>query len=156
MQNTLKEKGYTMVELGIYVAIAAIVLVTVTSMTTQLLKFKADEQRITITYQEAQRALEKIIFEVRRGDGYSVVNESKVELFNGSETITVELIDGQIYVTEDGGTDVLTTDVVRITQLQFEDWTSPNAQNLLHIEIEIEKFGIKEKFETSVHARSPY
>lgn len=153
--QTLKkdQNGTSLVELTIYVAIFAIISTIIISMVVQLVHMKNHATSISIISNEVTAIFEKIIHDVRNCDSFTVVDSSRLEVVNGAVTTEFRLEDNIIIVTEDGESYYLTTNQVRALRLNFIDWTSVNSDYLLHVDVEVERGGLIESFQTSVHQR---
>jgi len=146
-------KGFTFTEVIIYIGIISIISVMVVSLIVQLVQLKHRASSMSIISSEASNLFEKIINDVRNCDDFILVDDSTLQVVKDTTTIEFRLQDTNIFVTEAENSYQLTTNQVKITQLNFIDWTSVNSDDLLHIDVEIERGGINEKFQTSIHKR---
>jgi type II secretory pathway pseudopilin PulG len=148
-----KQKGITLTETIIYIAIIATVVVGIVSISMQLIQLKTRADSLSIISGEVTKFFEKIIYDFRSCDDFEVVDETTLDITTDGVTIRYYLQDSRIYVNEDGSNYGLTSNLARISNLEFVDWTSVNSDNLIHIEIEFERGGINEQFQTSIHQR---
>lgn len=147
------QKGFTFTEVIIYIGIISIISVMAVSLVLQLVQLKHRAGSMSIISSEASNLFEKIINNVRNCDDFILVDDSTLQVVKDTATIEFELQGTNILVSEGENSYQLTTNQVKVTQLRFIDWTSVNSDDLLHIEVEIERGGINEKFQTSVHKR---
>lgn len=145
--------GFTFTEIIIYIGVISIISVMVVSLIVQLVQLKHRASSMSIISSEASNLFEKIINDMRNCDDFILVDDSTLQVVQDTTTIEFRLQDTNVFVTEGENSYQLTTNQVKITQLHFIDWTSVNSDDLLHIEVEIERGGINEKFQTSVHKR---
>lgn len=113
VNNMRNIKGFTLIELIIYIAIVSVVLVLVTGFSFNILYGNIKTQAVRETQQNARFALEKITRSIRAGQDPSIFTVS----------------DGILY--QEGV--ALTTDQVRVTVLDF---TSLDNSYRINIEVE--------------------
>ncbi len=153
LKKFIDSRGFSLNEITIYIGIIAVISVMIITIIVQLVQLKNRSTSIAIISTEASNFIEKLINDVRDCDEFILVNDTTLQVNKDSITKEYYLQDDKIYYTESGNTYPLTTNQINIAQLKFTDWTSVNSDNLLHIEVEIERGGINETFQTSVHKR---
>jgi type II secretory pathway pseudopilin PulG len=153
IENITKEKGITLTETLIYIAILSTVVVGIITISIQLIKLKTKADALSIISQEATKFLDHVIDDVRTCDDFDVVDSTTLDVTTDGVTTRYLLQDSQINLTEGAETYPLTSNLVYISQLEFTDWTSVNSDYLLHIEVEFQRGEMYEPFQTSVHKR---
>lgn len=148
-----KESGLTYTETIIYVGIVAIVVVTIVSILVQLVNMKTRADTFSAISSETTNFFEKIITDVRNSDSFTVENSTTLTLTKEATTYQYFLQDNQIYFNDGIDSYALTSTLINVDNLTFSDWTSPNSANLLHVQLELERGGINEEFQTSIHKR---
>lgn len=115
-------KGFTLIELIIYLGITTVALLVFTSFMVDVTKNATRARTATEVQRNARIALSRITQEIRTAHAVQVNNAQHITLTSSdSETIQMYLIDEDIAYTVDGGPmQVLTNDNVRVTDLVFE------------------------------------
>jgi len=125
-------KGFTLIELIVYIAIVSIVLTLVTSFGLDVVYGNIKAQTVRETQQNARFAMEKITRSIRSGSDPAVV-------FN--------VLDGVLY---QGGV-ALTTNQVRVTNLNF---TSDNNSYKINLSLEFYNPNNRPEYSASVDLES--
>ncbi len=147
------ESGITLVEVIIYVAVFTITIVGLLSILSQIIKLKSSANSYSVISSEASLVLEQIIQDMRKCDSFRVNDLSTLQINIGSSEKEYTLNESSVILIENLEEYRLTTDQVKVKSLEFYDWTSINSDNIIHIKITLEKGGISENFQTSVHKR---
>lgn len=134
-----KMHGFTLIEMIVYVAIFALVMMVVTSFVFQILSVKNRSKAARETYQEARYILERINSKIRYAPGVDTGNsmfdsdqgvlilKSQVARTNLTEyRLTDEIVTEKIGDLEEN---VLNSNNVRVTQLKFEQIVSSDVQS---------------------------
>lgn len=153
MRKLIKNnKGMTLVEISIYIAIFAIVGILMIGILAQLIQMKAQAEAESIISDEASNFFEKLLYDIRNCDSFTVVDANNLTVVTDAVTSGYALSNGQIEITS-GTTEKVTSRYIAVTDLTFADWTTPNSESLLHVEINLQKGNYNEKFQTSIKKR---
>lgn len=152
-KQILNEKGMSLTEIIVYVGVFSLLVVGFVAFMVQLINVRSDSSNYNTISNEASNILEQIIYEVRHSDSFNVVSTQRLEVDNGGNIMTYYLEDSIIKVSDGVDINNLSSDKVKITNLEFKDLTSINSSDLLKISFTIEKGEISEDYQTAVHKR---
>jgi len=148
-----EQQAVTLVEMIIYIGILSVVLVGLVSIMMQLINLKVQADTFGMISSEATNAYEHIIHDIHDSDSFTVVSPAELNIQKGATTKIYTLQEGQIYLNDGEDVVPITSSLVNVSQLTFVDWTSPNSDSLLRVEVTFERGGISEDFQTSIHSR---
>ena len=134
-----KNKAFTLIEMIVYVAIFAVIMVVVTSFVFQIMNVKNRSKAARETYQEARYILERINSKIRYAPGVdtgnSIFDNDQGALVLKSQVARTNLTEYKVVdgiVTEKVGDleeNVLNSNNVRVDQLRFEQIVSSTVQS---------------------------
>lgn len=130
------QKGYSFVELIIYISLVGISMIVFTNFVIEITKSSTrSEAKLDIQY-NARIALSKIVSEVRSADDINI-NSGKLELNTTSANPSqFYLSDGVVFFNNEGNTYSITDENIQVTNLNFDI-----SNNTLFIDIGVEKVG---------------
>jgi len=136
-----KQKGFTLIEVIIYISISSVLLIVVLSF---IRNFLIVRNKITIkskVQQNARYAMARMVKEVRYADDLEVVDQNTLRLYVGDSErnpIYFDLQDGVLYIKEGLGEFVaITGNDVKVGDVLFEDRTTPNSADIVKITLTI-------------------
>lgn len=148
-----KQKGFTLIEMVIYVGVASIVIVGIVSIVIEIVQVKAKADAYSFMSNEVANIFETMLYDVRHGDTFTVIDSSTLEIEKDGNTKQFYLQDGRVWAFEEGVAYELSSNLLTVTELQFTNWTSINSDNLLHVSLTAQKGEVDETFQTSIHQR---
>lgn len=148
-----QQSGATLIEMVIYISVISVILTGIVSITLQLIQLKTRADTYGILSSEATNIFEHIARDVKDCDSFSVTDSTKVEIVKDGVTKEYRFEDSRVIIYEGLSSTPITSNLATVTDLIFIDWTSTNSDNLIHIEIELSRGGINERFQTSMHKR---
>jgi hypothetical protein len=131
----------------------SVVAVGIISIAVELVKLKTNANSLSMISTEASKFLDKLFYDIRECDNFEVIDETTLDITKGGATQRFYLENSKVYVNDGESITQITSNLTNISQLTFEDWTSVNSDNLVHIEVEFERGNIHEQFQTSIHKR---
>lgn len=147
------QKGVTYTEIIIYIGIVALVSSGIIALIAQLVTLKTNADSYSMITKEVSNVFEKVLYEVRNCDTFSVAEEGELTITCSGEDHVYALEDGKVTITIDGISSQLTSNLVEVISLEFVDWTSVNSADILHIEMDVSRGAIQESFQTSTNNR---
>ena len=147
------QSGVTLIETVIYIGIVSIVVVGIISVVIQLVTLKSRADAYSLISAEASNVFEKMINDVRDGDSFRLIDQHTLEVTNDAEIKEIYFQDNRVWVFEDGVEYELTSNLVKVNNLTFADWTSTNSDALIHVILEVQKGDVNETFQTGIHQR---
>jgi type II secretory pathway pseudopilin PulG len=133
-----KTRGFSLIEVMIYVALMSMTMVMLTDIYGSLLRAKtrADNQREL--YDNARVAVQSMSEAIRWADSVVTAQSNELALLKGTETTTYRLQNGVITVQQDAGAITpLTTDAVEITQLNVSEIEGLNPTTNSSVQFEL-------------------
>ena len=127
-------KGFTLIELILYIALVAIFLSGAIFFAWDLVYGRQKAMAKQTVDQSARIAMSRIAYEVRRATDVNSITATSIELENGANDTTISLNSNAIDLTTNGaGPYILTSDQVAVTDLSFTDLSSTdqNSNNVL-------------------------
>lgn len=147
------QKGVTLIEVVIYISVLSVVSVGIISIISQLITMKHTSDSYGIIVSEVNNVFEKIIYDIKESDMVSVVDNHTIQVTHNGETNEFRLENNSIVFVDDTGSYQLTTNLVQVEDVTFEDWTSTNSDDLIHIDLILKRGSISETFQTGIHIR---
>lgn len=158
-------KGFTLIELIIYVAIIGVILVLMTGFLWNVIFGNVKETAYQEVQQNARFALAKITQETKKATGInsplpgdSPSNSLSLAMAASSLNPTVfDITGGKLIITQGAsGPYELTSDQVIVSNLQFTNLSYPDTPGTIRIEITIDHTnpGNRNEYEASVSLRS--
>ncbi len=132
--NKTKTKGFTLIELILYIALVAIFLSGAIFFAWDLVYGRQKAMAKQTVDQSARIAMSRIAYEIRRATDINSLATTSIELENGTNDTTISLNTNTIELTTEGaGPFALTSDQVTVTDLTFTDLSSTdeNSNNIL-------------------------
>ncbi|MBU0975887.1 MAG: type II secretion system protein [Patescibacteria group bacterium] len=148
-----KEKGFTLTETIVYVAILGIVMSGIIMIVVQLIKMKTTADSLSIIGNEATNLFEKMGYDIKNADSFNVVDTSTIQIIRDGTTYQYSLEGTEIMLGDGFDTFPVTTNMIKVTGLNIIDWTTVNSDNLVHIEVQFSRGNLVENFETNLHKR---
>lgn len=135
-------KGYTLIELLIYVSIFSIVSFGIVSYLASTINAKIAIDTQNDFIKQSRIAFDTIFKEIRESYDYEIVDEgTKIILYKNSDsTITNEIFlsDDKIFISRNGlEANALTQSTAKVKDLIFEDYTSTRSDDLIHIKLQL-------------------
>ncbi|PLX24969.1 hypothetical protein C0580_03515 [Candidatus Parcubacteria bacterium] len=140
-----KQKGFTLIELILYIGIASVVLLVITSFFQMTLSSKAKNKTILEVEQQGMQVMQIITQAVINSEGItspSAGNSSSgvvLDVVTVSDDPTVfDLSGGTIRITEGAGSPInITSSLVNVDSLIFENLSKADTAGILRIEFTI-------------------
>jgi prepilin-type N-terminal cleavage/methylation domain-containing protein len=140
-REPLRQQGFTLVEILLYISITAILLLAVSAFLTVLLQTRVESEVRTEVDQQAQHLLQTMGLAIRNAEGISsptpgVTGGSlTLDAYDAAADPTVfDLSSGKVRITEGAGSPVdLTSTRVSITSLTFENVTRTDTPGSIRI-----------------------
>ncbi|MCA9382529.1 prepilin-type N-terminal cleavage/methylation domain-containing protein [Candidatus Dojkabacteria bacterium] len=137
-----KENGYTLTELMIYVGLFAIISGALITFLVTTINVKLSIDTTNNFTQESRIILDTITKEMRESYNYDIQDEgTKIVLYKDDAQTTESQIyidNGTVYLTrENGETNGISSGDLKVQELLFEDYTSTNSRNLIHLRMTI-------------------
>ncbi len=152
-KKLLRDKGFTLIEVVLYIAIISILISGVIFLAVQLIMLKSNADSMNLISSESNKLIESILYDVRNCDSINVIDSSTLELTTGSDTRKYYISEGQIYIDENESSYDFSSNLVNYIDFTVVDWTSVQSSNIVHIDFEIERGTLSEKFQISAHKR---
>lgn len=155
------QKGFTLIELIIYVAIVSTVVTAAVYFSWDIIFGQIKSEVAQEVQQNSRIALDRMSYEIRRAKAINSVGTS-LSLTMQDDTVTVfDIASEQLRINEDGaGAAALTASRVRVTNLTFTDRSTGDSKHvqinmtISHVNPEsVEQWDKTESFETSVELR---
>lgn len=147
------QKGVTYTEIIIYIGIIAVIVVGIVSIIVQLVELKLRSDSIALMVSETSNIFDKMLIDVRDCDSFSVLDSTTLQLSKDGATSLYYSQNSNVYFNDGENDFQLTSNLVNVADFSIVDWTSINSDNLIHIGLTLERGGISEDFQTSVHKR---
>ncbi|MBU0671101.1 MAG: prepilin-type N-terminal cleavage/methylation domain-containing protein [Patescibacteria group bacterium] len=129
------KKGFSLIEIMIYIALLAVLMVAVTQFTWDVLYGGVNAYVDRELQQNARFSLEKMTYEIRNSENIESLSAKELVLGRGGDpNITIKFNDGaqNITIQEEGGPEeVLTADKIEVSNGIFTDmsYTYPGGTN---------------------------
>jgi len=166
-KKTKNNKGYTLIELLIYVSIFSVVSFGIVSYLASTINAKISIDTQNDFIKQSRIAFDTIFKEIRESYDYEIVDEgTKIILYKNSDsTITNEIFlsEDKIFISRNGlEANALTQSTAKVKDLIFEDYTSTRSDDLIHIQLQLtnldsvqNKYAQNEfKISTSINVRN--
>lgn len=139
----MKNSGFTLIELVVYIAIVVVVLISVIGFLWNTVLGNIKESSYQEVQQNSRFALFKISQEIKKSTGINSPlpgdSASALSLAMASSTnnpTLIDVVDGQLRITKGGSEpQVLTSGLVKVTSLQFTNFSYPNTPGTIRVEI---------------------
>lgn len=135
-------QGFTLVELIIYIAIFAVILVLITGFFWSIIFGNIKESSLREVQQNGRFALTKITREIKKAAGINIALGSLLSLEMAEPTLNptvFDVADGKLRITQGSSSSYeLTTDQVIVSSLQFTDLSYPGTSGTIRIEVQLE------------------
>lgn len=151
LKKKIKQKGFTLVEMLVYVSVLTVISVAIVSFLFWAIKTNAKSRTMAEVSDNARRAMETMVYEIRQATGVYTptsafdANPGQLSLETkinprDNETKTYEdfyLADGKLYLKKEGiSPEQITSDQVRVSNLIFKNIGS--SGNLANIQINLQ------------------
>ena len=125
--NSQTTRGFTLIELILYVALVAIFITSAVLFSLDLIYGREKSHQQQIVQQNVRIALGRITYEIERANDIQSVNSNQIVLDNGGgSTTTIELSGENVQITTGGqGPYNLTSNQVSVDALNFGEFSSP-------------------------------
>lgn len=132
-----KQKGFTLIEILIYIAVSSVVLVVVVGFAREILKVRNKITIISKVEQNARYAMTRMVKEIREAEDIEVLDQNTIILQVSDVSrnpVIFDLGDGVLYIKE-GAVDpvAVTGNDVKVGEVLFEDRTTPNSADIIKI-----------------------
>ncbi len=118
----MKTKSFTLVELLLYLALSAMIVLMVSSFLTLILKSRVKGQVISEVEGQGMQAMQTITQEIRGATGPSIpIGGSGSTLSLSPANLTLNQTGNTLYITRDSTPVALTSAKVRISNLSFQN-----------------------------------
>lgn len=168
IKNRKRNKGLTLIEFGIYIALSSVLIYSATDIGLNMLLSQARFRAMNEVTYNANFVLGHIQREARNAK--EIVTPDKAEvgdileiLTNEGETVTLSTISNAIWMQRETDTPIrLSSDAVKVENLQFNNLSSTSSGDTLRVTLEInyeeesalKEFTFKEEYYSTVHLRN--
>lgn len=137
-----KEKGFSLVEVLIYIAVAATLLMVATGFIREILKVRNKVTILSKVEQSARFAMNRMVTEIRFAESVEVLDENTLRLSVSDperDPVLFDLADGVLYVREGASEDwlALTGNDVKVGDVLFDDRTTPNSADIVKVTLSV-------------------
>ena len=155
-------RGFTLVELILYIAIVTMLMTAVISFTSDIVYGRVKSQVHQEVNQNIRLASKRIIYEIKNASGVNSVSASSISLAStdaGRNPTVIDISSGRLRIGYGGNQYFLTSNKVSVSSLTFTDLSAASSKNI-KFSITVESTGDRkefqksETFETSVELRS--
>lgn len=131
-------KGFTLIELIMYVGLFSILLLVMTQIFTWILDIQAESQATSSIYQDGQYIANRISYDIQRAQNIILPQENgqsanNLELSIDSTTYIYAIINNNITVSNNLGTDVLNSSNTNISNLIFKRAGNTNGKDTINL-----------------------
>lgn len=133
-------EGFTLIELMVYLSISTIAILVFTNFMADVTQNAAKSKVTKEVQQNARLILTKITQEIRTSQGIdmgqSVLNsdDGKLVIIRAGGSTTFDLVSGDVTIDTGAGSEVLTSNHVKVTELHFTE-----TQNAISVDITVEQ-----------------
>jgi len=171
IQSRTTPKGFTLIELILYVAIASILLTVISLFLSTVIKSRLKQQSMTEVESQGLQIMEQITRTIRSAETINSPtsgnnsNTLSLGMSNGSQNPTVfESSGSQIQITEGTGSPIaLSNGRVNISNLDFKNLSRADTPGLIQVEFDLDhvnnsgrnEYTFSKSFSTSSSLRHP-
>lgn len=147
------KKGFTLIELIIYIALVSFFLIKATDFTLNIIYGREKTQRQQNVSENGRYALGRIAFEIRNADDILSVSANSLSLANSQDgDITIDLDLEQVRAVRNSETTYFTNNQVNVSSLTFADLSSSGSKNV-YVELAVSDNEIQQTYETTAEIR---
>lgn len=136
-KNLKKQKGFTLIEVLIYIAVSAVMIVVVVGFARELLKVRNKITIVSKVEQNARYAMSRMVKEIREAQDVEVLDQNTIILQAADvnrNPVIFDLGNGILYMKEGAGDLIaITGNDVKVGEVLFEDRTTPNSADIIKI-----------------------
>ena len=140
------KKGFTLIELVIYIAIAAAILLAIGSFWTSIVNSRIKNQVIIETEQQGSQVMQQITQTIRNAEDINSPTQGNsasilsLGVSDPAEDPTIfDLVDGVIRITKGSNDPVdLTSSAVEVTSLNFSNLSNDDTPGTIRVEFSLE------------------
>lgn len=151
------QKGFTLVEIILYVGIMAIVFSAIVPFTWSVIENGSKSAVQQEVFDNARFISEKIKFEVLRASGIATVSANSLSLtdFAPDTTTVIDLSGGNVRINKNGGGAVnLNSQNVAVSDLTFTNYSSTdNRTKNVDFTLTASESGVRQEFHSSISIR---
>lgn len=144
------QKGFTLIELILTIALAVIVITSVSLFVIDILKTRAKSTSVAEVQQNVRFTMNKISYYIRNTEGginagsssFSPTDPGTLYLEMGAgaaDDVVIDVVSGRVRVTVGGGSsEFLTSDEVNVNSLVFTNNTASGSPRNIGVELDVE------------------
>lgn len=130
IKKTLSQKGFTLIELILYIALVSIFITGAIFFAWDVVYGREKAFQQQIVEQNTRSALARVAYEIRHAEDIQSVPADQIVLDNDGSTTTIALSEGTVQITTgDAGPYDLTSNQVEVTALSFTDLSSSDENS---------------------------
>lgn len=154
----LRNSGFTLIEIILYVGIIAIIFAAIMSFALTVINNGSKSAVQQEVYSNARFISEKIKYEIRRASGITNVSANSITLTNlapDSSTV-IDLVSGKVQINKnDSGAINLNSDGTTISDLSFTNNTFvDNKTKNISFTLTVTANGVRQEYQSSISLRS--
>jgi len=157
-KQIISKSGFTLIELLIYIGIVSFVVIAVTIFTWEVIAGKIKNETIAELNSNISLVNDRIQLSVDNARSVTIPSpkgssgQTLTLVTSGGSTTTYSLVDGAIFVSENGGANsLLTSSKVLITNLTFINLSRDNSPGIVRLQFDIEYINSSNKQEYDTH-----
>jgi Tfp pilus assembly protein PilW len=134
MRNLSLQRGYSLLELVIYLALFTLLSIVLIKSLVTVMRTYATAQSYRALQNNGELVLERITREVREADSFSGgtygINPGTLGLSANGQITTFSVVNGAVQINDNGTTGILTTSEVTVTSLIFKQITTTTTKGV--------------------------
>lgn len=135
------QKGFTLIEVLIYIAVSSVLFITVISFVRNMLMVRNKVTILSKVQQNARYAMTRMVKEIRYAEDLIVIDQNTLRLSvsdTSRDPVIFDLQGGILYMKEGTGDFyAITGNDVKVGSVLFEDRTTPNSANIVKITLTV-------------------
>lgn len=152
-QSRKAKKGFTLIEMVLYIGLVGLLMTGLTNFTIDVMKIREASSRQSLVVSNAKRVLDRITHEITQATSITLASGNTIILESPDRgTTTIQLVSDAIHLTQTGRDENLHDSRVQATAFSVQNLTNGNAQNI-KIRLTLEKNDYSKTFQTSVERR---
>lgn len=134
-------KGFTLMELLVYIGIVGLALTVIMTLTVNIISVKQKSDVSRETQENARFIIQRMTNEIRWANDIASFSSNDITLDTNEGPVRFYL-DGsssdQLYIDRDGNTYELTTENIKVSSLNFTRMQPPDAPSSIRIDLRVE------------------